>query len=385
MRVALVHSFYSDSAPSGENIAVELQLAALRRHGFEASLVGIRTDDLSAEPAYRFRTGVNVVADTGPSPADALAEFDPDVVHVHNLFPNFSRRWLARWPGPIVATLHNYRAVCSAGTLSRAGRPCRECIDHGNSLPALRHGCFRGSRVATLPMAARTWRGLSGDPLVRRADRLLLLAPRSLDYYRSAGLDPSRAEIVPNFVEPNLNSERDRTEPTRAWLIAGRLSPEKGITDALRGWPAGVSLDVYGDGQLLPEVKALTTESISYQGPTDRQSLLARLPGSRGLVFSSHTGEGLPTIYLEALAAGIPVLATPGNSAADDVARSGSGVVLDDWSPAAFAAGADTIESSWARYAAAARERFAEKYSEQSWLRLIARVYDDVVRRGRVR
>jgi glycosyltransferase involved in cell wall biosynthesis len=385
MRVALVHSFYSDSAPSGENIAVELQLAALRRHGFEVSLVGIRTDDLSAEPAYQLRTAVNVVADTGPSPADALTEFAPDVVHVHNLFPNFSRRWLARWPGPIVATLHNYRAVCSAGTLSRAGGPCRECIDHGNSLPALRHACYRGSRAATLPVAARTWRGLSGDPLIRRADRLLFLAPRSLDYYRSAGLDPSRAEIVPNFVETNPDSERDRTEPTKPWLIAARLSPEKGITDVLRAWPAGVSLDVYGNGPLQAEVEALATGSVTYHGPTDRQALLARLPASRGLVFSSHFGEGLPTIYLEALAAGIPVLATPGNSAADDVARCDSGVVLDDWSPAGFTAGIDIIDSSWANYAAAARERFEAMYSEQSWLRSMERVYDDVVRRRCVR
>lgn len=384
MRVALVHSFYSDSAPSGENIAVELQLTALRRHGFEAALVAIRTDDLSAQPAYRLRTAVNVIADTGPSPADDLRAFAPDVVHVHNLFPNFSRRWLAQWPGPIVATLHNYRAVCSAGTLSRAGRPCRECIDRGNSMPALRHGCYRGSRAATLPVAARTWRGLSGDPLVRRADRLLFLAPRSLESYRSAGLDPSRAEIVPNFVETNPISERHPAQPTHPWLIAGRLSPEKGITDVLRAWPTGVALDVYGDGPLRADVEALATGPITYHGPADRQTLLARLPASRGLVFSSHFGEGLPTIYLEALAAGIPVLATSGNSAADDVARSGSGVVLDAWSPSSFAAGIDTIDSSWASFAAAARERFEAMYSEQSWLRSMERVYDDVVRRGSV-
>jgi hypothetical protein len=79
------------------------------------------------------------------------------------------------------------------------------------------------------------------------------------------------------------------------------------------------------------------------------------------------------------------VLATPGNSAADDVARCGSGVVLDDWSPAGFIAGIDIIDSSWATYAAAARERFEAMYSEQSWLRSMEPVYDDVVRRRRVR
>jgi len=32
--------------------------------------------------------------------------------------------WLKRWSGPLVATLHNYRPACAAGTLFRDGKVC---------------------------------------------------------------------------------------------------------------------------------------------------------------------------------------------------------------------------------------------------------------------
>ena len=81
------------------------------------------------------------------------------------------------WAGcPPVLTLHNYRTYCAAGIPLRENRPCTDCLDQESVLPVLRHGCYRGSRVATLPLAAMialhrglgTWRRQVG--CVRRAD-----------------------------------------------------------------------------------------------------------------------------------------------------------------------------------------------------------------------
>ena len=78
-----------------------------------------------------------------------------DVIHLHNSFPLISPSILAaarQSHVPVVATLHNYRLVCAAGTLLRDGRPCFECL-HGSPLPALTHSCYRDSRLATAPLA----------------------------------------------------------------------------------------------------------------------------------------------------------------------------------------------------------------------------------------
>src|SRR4051812_31099182 len=71
-----------------------------------------------------------VASGYGASPLSALSRFKPDVVHVHNLFPNWAWRWLNEWDGPLVATLHNFRPLCAAGTLFRDDHNCLNNCGH---------------------------------------------------------------------------------------------------------------------------------------------------------------------------------------------------------------------------------------------------------------
>ena len=73
------------------------------------------------EPSGKPKAGWSVALGRGFHPTEELRWFRPDVVHVHNLFPNFSTGWLARCPTPVVATLHNFRSVRANGLLFRSG------------------------------------------------------------------------------------------------------------------------------------------------------------------------------------------------------------------------------------------------------------------------
>jgi hypothetical protein len=46
VRIAMVHSFYSSSQPSGENTVVLNEVDALRRAGHEVALFAAHTDEL---------------------------------------------------------------------------------------------------------------------------------------------------------------------------------------------------------------------------------------------------------------------------------------------------------------------------------------------------
>lgn len=108
----------------------------------------------------------------------------PDVVHVHNVFPLLSPAVLAACADagvPAVATLHNYTQICPPGTLQREGRPCTECVG-SSPLPAVRHGCYRDSRVATVPLAVslsvnrrRWWTGVERFFCISAAQREVLV------------------------------------------------------------------------------------------------------------------------------------------------------------------------------------------------------------------
>jgi hypothetical protein len=91
VRIAMVHSFYSSSQPSGENTVVLNEVDALRRAGHEVALFAAHTDELEGEVFYKLRSGLRVATGYGRNPLKAIKDFSPDVVHVHNIHRPISR------------------------------------------------------------------------------------------------------------------------------------------------------------------------------------------------------------------------------------------------------------------------------------------------------
>ncbi|MCX5060157.1 glycosyltransferase family 4 protein [Streptomyces sp. NBC_00201] len=376
MKIAVVHSFYTAGKPSGENALVRDQVRALGAAGHTVELFAAHTDELARDPLYPLRAAARVASGRGNSPLARLREFAPDVVHVHNLFPNFGRSWVRHWVGPLVATLHNYRPMCAAATLYRAGAVCTSCPD-GDPWAALRYGCYRGSRAATLPLAWAGRHGPARDPLLARADRIVVNSGLSERTYRRAGVPAERLMLVPNFVDAP-QSDQTPGHDTGRWLVAGRLSAEKGVLELLRQWPAHEPLDVVGGGELLADCKAAAPSSVRFLGQLDRAELCRRMASWRGLIFPSRWYEVQPCVQIEALAAGLPTLAFEGSSVADSVREHGTGLVTQ-WSKplAPVVAEAATRFPSLRDHC---RQVYADHFTERSWITRIARAYEEATR-----
>ena len=52
MRIAVVHSFYDERTPSGENTVVEEQVRTLAAAGHDVRLFARHTSDLAGRPGY---------------------------------------------------------------------------------------------------------------------------------------------------------------------------------------------------------------------------------------------------------------------------------------------------------------------------------------------
>ncbi|MFE5027600.1 glycosyltransferase family 4 protein [Streptomyces sp. NPDC056656] len=381
MKIAVVHSFYTSATPSGENALVRDQVRALRTAGHEVELFAAHTDELASDPLYPLRAAARVASGRGHNPLARLRAYAPDMVHVHNLFPNFGRSWVRHWGGPLVATLHNYRPLCAAATLYRAGATCTRCPD-GEPWAALRYGCYRESRAATLPLAWAGRHGHARDPLLARADRLVVNSRLSEQTYLRAGVPAERLVLVPNFVDAPQSGEAPGDDNGR-WLVAGRLTPEKGVLELLRQWPAHEPLDVVGDGELLADCRAAAPASVRFVGHLDRSELCRRMPSYRGLVFPSRWYEVAPCVHVEALAAGLPVLAFEGSSVAEAVREHGTGLVTQWDKPLApvLTEAATRFPSLRPR----CRQVYADHYTEPAWITRIAEAYEAAgVANGRI-
>ncbi len=370
LRIAVVHSFYSSRQPSGENVVVDLQVEALRRAGHDVLLVDRSTDELEQSVTYPLRAGLRAASGRGDSPLSEIEAHRPDVVHVHNLFPNLGRRWVEQLKTPLVATLHNYRPICPAATLFRDGSSCTLCPDSKNARPAVTHACFKGSRAQTLPVALGT--KFADDPLLRRADRIVTLHDNMLATYAHYGVSEDRLVTVPNFVPGRSEPAGERTDP---WLFVGRLTYDKGIIELLTHWPAERALVVVGAGPQADEAEALAGPNVTFLGQRSAAEVGELMSSARGLVFPSLWPEGLPTVYLEALAAGLPVLAWPQSIVGSLVARDGTGIVTTG----DLSAELKHAEQSFPELGGHCRDVFDRHYSEQAWVSAITNVYRSVV------
>lgn len=361
-----MHSYYSGRQPSGENVMVDAAADALRRAGHTVHLVGRRTDDLERRAGYAVMAALTAATGVGPSPVGELWATEVDVVHVHNMFPNFGRTWLRTLSKPLVVTLHNYRPLCAAATLFRDGATCTACL--GGPLPGLRHGCYRDSRVATLPLTLGQ-RALQRD-LLGRADRLIVLSDLQRDFYLRAGVDARKLVVVPNFVPDAL--DRGPGPGGMGWVFSGRLDDAKGIVELVARWPRALPLTVFGAGPLLATAEELARgKDITFAGHQPREVVTAAVRHARGVVFPSRWPEPFGLAYAEAIAAGTPVVARRPAAAAQLVAEHGTGIAVDEIASESILAAHELFPS----LRAACRDAYTAHYREVDHVEALTAVY----------
>ena len=311
MRILQVHNFYQQGG--GEDVVVSNEQSLLRDHGHETRLFSVSNDDIVG-----FAPKLVAAWQSPYSPgakirlAQEIASFTPDIVHVHNFFPLLTPAVYdaCRDAGvPVVQTLHNYRTICAAALLMRDGKPCEDCIK-GTPYQAVRHGCYRGSRLGSLAVARMIDTHRHRGTWATKVDRLVALTEFAKEKFVEAGFPPEKIAVKSNFVkwaEPETPVDANR----HGALFVGRLSQEKGIETLLRAWKSlDVPLHLVGDGPLLELVKGEASETITVLGKRDPKQVMKEMADAAFLIMPSECYEGFPLVLVEAFAQGLPVIAS---------------------------------------------------------------------------
>lgn len=382
MRIALLHSFYSSAASSGENVVVMTQLEALASAGHDVVLIGRETDrEQQHLSVYPVRAAWRTLTNRGPDPEPLLRRFEPDVVHIHNTVPNLGLQWLPRWEGPVVHTLHNYRPLCANGLLLRDGAYCSLCPD-GKPWSAVEFGCYRESRMASLPIAVRNARSLAHNPLLERSDALVVLSPAAQEIYTHYGVSPDRLVMIPNGIREFHRGAVAPPETSR-WLAVGRLRAEKGFDLLLESWPPHESLDIVGEGPQLQDLESLATPNVRFLGSLPPDQLRQEMPAYSGLVFPGVAVESaLPLVVGEALEAGLPVVFGPDHRQADPLIRAGVATVahwhVEQSDPRGLPAALARVVAEGPPMRRRAREWYEEHLTMPRWIERLEGLYQSL-------
>lgn len=257
----------------------------------------------------------------------ALAALPPiDIVHLHQWTRSLSPSVfpvLRSSEAPVLVTLHDYFLACPNGVYYRFDL-AEPCALRPMSAACLAAPCDARSRLHKLVRVARTailGRTLGSHPLhlVHVCDasraRMASLFGGAAEHHR---LDN------PVRVRPEAPAEPERGD---AVVYLGRLTREKGadlVAAAARA--AGLPALFIGAGPLEAELRAAGAELLGWQAPDAARAILRAR--ARVLAAPSRWFETGPLTVYEALADGIPVVASERSGASEKVRDGETGFIV---------------------------------------------------------
>jgi glycosyltransferase involved in cell wall biosynthesis len=326
--VVLTHGFFPRIGGIERLVASVYPL--LQRQGMDVHIV---TRRLPGTLSYEVFDGMPVYRLPSPKPKPLasllftlaaiplILRLKPDLIHAHELISPtttalLARRFLAiqdRRPCPVVATVH------SSGPMGDVMRMQNRPL--GNL--RLKYLCRAIDRFVVISREIDGQLAARGVPVHKRC-----VIPN--------GVDVKQFSPVAGEARKALRLQLGLPVETDLAVFAGRLAREKRLDQLLSIWPAvraccpAARLLVLGSGPEEPALKRLAQElglgeSVHWAGA---QSQVAPYLQAADLFVLPSSAEGLSVALLEALACGLPVVATSVGGAPDVIAHGENGWLI---------------------------------------------------------
>ena len=284
-----------------------------------------------------------------------------------------ARRWLASLRPDLVLT-YNWGAIESAIAARRAG------------LPLVHHEDGFGPEEATRRLRRRSWLrrfALRSTPVIVPSAVLQRIAAGDW------GLSPALVHLLPNGVD--LVRFRPPASPVLDTVVGtvGGLRAEKDHANLLRAFhgtgPSAAKLRIVGGGPLEAELRALAAQ-LGIAGRVEFTGAVGD-PVPQYAQFSvfalSSRTEQMPIAMLEAMACGLPVVATDVGDVRAILPGEAEAAIVPAGDPHAFAAALARVlrdAELRRRLGVANRRRVEERYELSACLERFTRIYENALR-----
>lgn len=311
MKILLIHTFYQ--LKGGEDFVFEQEFDLLKKNNEVKSVV--LNNKKGVKGAIQFVSSIWNIKIASQIKSEII-QFQPDVVHVHNLHFAASPivlRTIKKMHIPIVVTLHNYRLLCPSATLLHNREVYNVSLKSVFPWQAVKDKVYRNSYFQTFWLAFINWthrRINTWD----KVDKYIVLTDfaKELVTKSSLNIDSSKLVIKPNFTRETIIC-LDTNVQKEGFLFVGRLSQEKGIECLLKAFSHNnYCLEIGGDGPLQKDVLELANANIkvNYRGNLSKKEVVYYMEKAQILISPSICYEGMPMTIIEAFSVGTPVIAS---------------------------------------------------------------------------
>jgi glycosyltransferase involved in cell wall biosynthesis len=312
-----------------------------------------------------------------------IRDHDIDLIHAHLTYAATWAALASRMTGvPSLATLHV--APPQRGRAHLRDQLMRFALKRWSSgviaVSAALREQYRALGEGSWRLTADSWRArelrqplaASRQPLPPSTRTNVIVAHNGIDVSRFAGdRAASRARIAEQFAIP-----------PDATIIAtvSVLREGKGVEVLLRAFEkiGDAYLLIIGDGPKRDEWRSLAkNDRIRWAG--FRNDVHALLPGCDIFVLASFD-DAFPTVLLEAMAAGLPVVASRVGGIPEIVEEGVTGLLVPAGDENALADAIDQLlQGDRTAMAAAARQRARERFSTEAWIARLEEIYARVL------
>lgn len=380
MKIALVHNAYGKF--SGEEAVVRDTTDLLRAKGHEVASFFRRSAQIPEMQFGELRAFFSGLYNPASRAAFErfLDEKQPDVVHVHNVYPLISPSVLPMAKVrrvPVVMTVHNYRMVCPNGLHFVDGKVCERCIG-GREYWCVLKNC-EANIAKSIGYAARTWWARVRRYFVDNVDVFICLTEFQRNRLASAGILPEQMVVVPNMV----TADSIEGVPGHGEYVgfSGRLSAEKGVSTLLMAARINGSIPFAAAGSYhrIPDLKKKAPANLKLLGYCDRTAMQDFYKNAKIAVLPSIWFEGFPTVIVEAMLHARPIICSDIGGLSEIVQDGVTGLLACPGEPEDLAA---KIRYLWERpdlcrqMGEAGREKALKEYSAERCYELLIKAYE---------
>ncbi len=359
MRIAMLTQFYPPVLGGLERHVKDLS-EALSARGHEVAVITLRQGGWGKEmPEFEEVNGVRIYRIRGtvsraerllfiderrsyappfPDPELILAIWRilsrerPQIVHAHNWL-SFSYLPLKRWSKTkLVVTLHEFGLACGKWTLIRQNTFCSgPALGKCGSCLAEHYGFIKG----TVTLAGQTFM----RQIQNRAVDMYLPVSQSVADGNQLTNSGFPYEVIPNFIPDEPASPKADVEAQLAhlpeqpfMLFVGSFSRQKGmdiLLDAYRGLNTSVPLVMIGyELSDFPLSKLDIPANVHILKNLPHEAVMEAWRRSKLGIAPSNWHEPSPTVVMEALAMGKPVIATRVGGIPDIIVDGENGLLI---------------------------------------------------------
>lgn len=221
----------------------------------------------------------------------------------------------------------------------------------------------------------------------RFATRVVANSPAAVQILETEGIPAERTAMISNGVEAGAYGPRDTRDAVTRVITVANLRPEKSHETLIAAAAAlapvcpHLRYQIVGDGSRRAELEALARARgvdgiVEFLG--HREDVPALLAQADVFVLPSRS-EAFPNGAIEAMAAGLPVIASAVGGLLDLVAPDRTGILVDPGDPQALAGALQSLVETPSRaraMGAAAREDVLARYSFDRMVRSFEDLYE---------